>query len=217
MDESRLLISPEHLERDTFSELSIRLTSDTRDGIVRAIKDATGLVENHLHRKLLVAKTTQRIRYGMWNYNWGFNYAEAPLDDFPLVQILNVATDQGDDVTDKYSIHTETNRRIRFIQGPNEYRQVIVTAYTGYRGEHHTLDNLQALTGSDLNELPEVLPDDIRSVLCALTAHRIALSGVGQWGQGQVSQNTAGYGTRIAMQDKDYVSDKLACLREHIR
>lgn len=217
MDDSALLITPEHLIRDAFNQLSIKLTSDSRPGISRAIHDVTGIVENYLHRKLLVRKTEQRISYGLWDYNWGFGYAEAPLDVFPIVQILSVVTDQGDPVTERYSIHRETHKRARFIQGPNEYRQISITAYTGYRGEHHTLADLQRLTDSDLTELPPELPDDVRSVLCSLAAHRITTSGIGQWGQGQVERATGAYGVRIAMQNKDYVADQLACLREHVR
>ena len=218
MDESSLLITPEHVKRDTFNELPFKdLTNDNRPGFIRAIHDATGLIENHLHRKLLVRKTVQRVVYGMWDYNWGFQYAEAPLDDFPLVQILNVSSDQGEDVTDRYSIHSETHKRERFIRGPNDYRQITITAYTGYRGEHHTLTDLQRLTGADLTELPSTLPDDVRAVLCSLTAHRLTLSGIGSFGQGPVTRATGNFGVRIAAPDKDYVADKLACLMEHVR
>ena len=211
------LVRSEDLVRDSVNGLSID-TDEHANAITQALEDMEGVVEDYLNRELAVRETTQVVEYKQWDWEWGFNYAQAYLSQYPVVEIIEVTDEGGNDVTDEYSLHTVTNLKERMIKGPQSFRQIQLRAYTGYRRKDQTLAQLQDVAElADLTELPMALPNEIRSVITELTLNRLLLASMGQMGTGQVVSGVGNQNVEISAPDQSFIDHKLCRLVNYIR
>ena len=212
------LIQAEDIQRDALDGLPIRVNDNT-SAVEQAIDDLSGILEDFLNRTLTVRKTVQVIPYTRWEFVYGFNYAQAYLTHYPLAEIIQVLDGDGEDVTSEYSIHNVTENREMMIRGPSSFRQIELTAYTGYRRKDQAIEHLRAADTSlqDLNELPLILPSEIRSVLTEIVINRLTLASSGQLGSGQKVTSIGNQDVTLSSPDDMFIHDRLLQLRNYQR
>ena len=212
------LLRSEDIVRDSLSGLPAR-ASENEDAINEAITDLGGILERFLNRELAVRKVIQILPISRWENVWAFNYTQGFLTHYPLVEIVEVQDQDGNDVTNDYSVHDIEEHKERMIKGPTTFQPIRLTAFVGYRRSDQDLATLQGINTelADLSTLPSQLPSEIRSVLTEIVLNRLILASKGQLGTGQKVSGIGQQEVRISAPDHMFVNDRLRNLLDYRR
>lgn len=123
---------------------------------------ATEVVEEHLHRTVLVHAATVYIPTAQWTKARNTTYAfETWIPDWPLVEV------------DETVVTTPAKKGGQLVFSDTKHESL--TGYFGYRRHDQTLAKVQALTGlSGVTVLPDEVPALVRDTTSAVALHLLS-------------------------------------------
>lgn len=214
------LVTVSDIERDNLGQPYKAPTPEqTEAAIEQAILDMQGNVETFINRELIVREYCETFGHGnRWKYNLALQKFELSLKNWPVVQVISVTANDGDDLTSEFSLDTETYDN--YVLLTDSVRVGIkVRYYAGYRRRDQELSDIQAYSDmhAGLTELPPILPSDIRSCVTELVLNRLTVAKNQQFGVGQTVKGIAGNELQYTKPDSYFSSSRLRRLRKHVR
>ena len=210
------LVTVSDIERDNLG-VPFAGAGDAADAIEQAILDMQGQVCTYLNRKPIVRLITETPTTG-WTYSLFHKKYMSCLRHWPIVKVHQVLDIQGNDVTDSFEIAPESDENFD-VMADNVYVGYQIQYWAGYIRRGEVLDDVQAYTAAhaDLDVLPPVLPDDIRSCVTELVLNRLTLAKNQQFGVGQKVQGVAGSRLEFEKPDNYFSTSRLRSIKKYKR